>query len=252
MREALLPEALRVRNCSDLVRLGVQSDGGYLVSEADVLRSDMLLGFGINSDWTFEMDFCERNPVPIVAYDASTDFKLFVKTSLSALTQREIGKAVVTPFRYLSLKRFFSGRNELHRKFVGLSDGGINVSLHDIVDGVDATDVFVKMDIEGSEYRCLDDLLACQHLVTGAAIEFHDLDLHIDRLVGFVQDFELDIAHIHANNHAPINDEGLPLVVEITFSRHGAFTDDPPTLPHPLDRACNLDDEEIAIGFATC
>lgn len=250
MREAVLPGALRFRSCSDLVRLGVESDGGYLVSEADVRRSTMLLGFGINTDWTFEMDFRRRNPVPVIAYDASTNFRLFVKTSLAALLQKEVGKAVVTPFRYLALKRFFSGRNEFHGKFVGYTDGGINVSLRDIMEDLDGTDIFVKMDIEGSEYRCLGDLLAYQHMICGAAIEFHDIDLHIDRLVDFVRAFELDIAHIHANNHSPVNDDGLPLVIEVTFSRYGAFTDDAPMLPHRLDRACNLDDEEIAIGFA--
>ena len=250
MKYAVLPGALGFRNCSDLVRLGVESDGGYLVSEADVRRSTMLLGFGINTDWTFEMDFRKRNPVPVIAFDASTDFRLFIKTSLAALLQKEVGKAVATPFRYLALRRFFSGENELHRKFVGFSDDGVNVSMNEIMEGLDGADIFVKMDIEGSEYRCLGDLLAHQHIISGAAIEFHDIDLHIDKVVEFVRAFELDIAHIHANNNAPITDEGLPVVVEITFSRYGTFTDDPPALPHRLDCACNLDDEEISIGFS--
>jgi hypothetical protein len=250
MKTSVLPEDLRFRACSDLIRLGVQSDGGYLVSEADVSRSKLLLGFGINTDWTFEMDFHRRNPVPIIAYDASTNFQLFVKHSLIALSQREIGKALVTPFRYRSLRRFFSEPNVLHGKFVGLGAGGGRVSMQEVMEGLDQTDVFVKMDIEGSEYRCLDDLLAHQHLISAFVVEFHDVDLHIDRIIDFVRAFELDIAHIHANNHSPLTGDGLPLVLEITFSRHGAFTDDEPVLPHQLDRACNLGDDEIAIGFA--
>lgn len=250
MKNAVLPGDLRFRACDDLIRLGVQSDGGYLVSAADVDRAKLLLGFGINTDWTFEMDFHDRNPVPIVAFDASTNFKLFVKTSLAALFQREIGKALVTPFRYRSLRRFFSGPNVLHQKFVGLDAGGVHVSMREVMEDLPVdSDVFVKMDIEGSEYRCLDDILACQHMLTAFVAEFHDVDLHIERLVEFVQAFELEIAHIHANNHSPLTDDGLPLVLEITFSRHGAFTDDPPALPHGLDRACNFDDEEILIGF---
>lgn len=196
------------------------------------------------------MDFHRRNPVPIIAYDASTNFQLFVKHSLIALSQREIGKALVTPFRYRSLKRFFSEPNELHEKYVGLGAGGDRVSMLEVMEGLDETDVFVKMDIEGSEYRCLDDLLAFQHLISAFVVEFHDVDLHIDKIIDFVGAFELDIAHIHANNHSPLTGDGLPLVLEITFSRHGSFSDDEPVLPHRLDRACNLGDDEILIGFA--
>jgi hypothetical protein len=52
VKTSVLPEDLRFRSCGDLIRLGVQSDGGYLVSQADVDRSKLLLGFGINTDWT--------------------------------------------------------------------------------------------------------------------------------------------------------------------------------------------------------
>ena len=36
---------------------------------------------------------------------------------------------------------------------------------------------FVKMDIEGSEYRVLDDLLKHWGNIVGLAIEFHDVDI---------------------------------------------------------------------------
>ena len=42
---------------SDLVRIGRNNDGGYLVSKSDIEKSDVLIGLGINDDWSFERNF---------------------------------------------------------------------------------------------------------------------------------------------------------------------------------------------------
>lgn len=250
MRKALLPRQLKFRSCDDLVRLGGRHDGGYLVSAADVAKSTLLLGLGINTDWRFENDFDAANTVPILAFDPSTEFRLFVKQALQDLSRLKIRRGLARPFDYFSLKRFFSGKNVLNRKFVGMNIGGLHVSLAQVLQGVADTEIFLKMDIEGSEYRCLDDLLAHQRRFAGAVIEFHDVDINIERILRFVESFELELAHIHANNYAPLNEHGLPLAIEVTFSRRGAFSDRAPALPHALDDANAIDRDEIEIGFA--
>ena len=46
--------------------------------------------------------------------------------------------------------------------------------------------IFLKIDIEGSEYRILDQIIAQQNLLTGMVIEFHDCDLHYRRIEKFI------------------------------------------------------------------
>ena len=52
-----LPNDFSYKSASDLVRIGRDNDGGYLVSKSDIEKSDVLIGLGINDDWSFERDF---------------------------------------------------------------------------------------------------------------------------------------------------------------------------------------------------
>ena len=114
----------------------------------------------------------------------------------------------------------------------------------------DSSKLFLKIDIEGSEYRILDDLINNENRITGLVIEFHDCDLHIDRIQSFVERFKLPLVHIHANNFAPTTeDTGLPLVLEITFSKNAKLGADC-ILPHKFDTPNNGDDPEIALKFS--
>lgn len=45
---------------------------------------------------------------------------------------------------------------------------------------------FLKVDIEGWEYRILDQIIENSHLMTGIAIEFHDTDIHFPLIENFV------------------------------------------------------------------
>ena len=60
--------------------------------------------------------------------------------------------------------------------------------------------LFLKIDIEGSEYRILDDLIRYQDKITGLVIEFHNIDLHIEKILNFLKNFKLNLVHIHGQN----------------------------------------------------
>ena len=83
MIKLILPNILKHKQCEDLIRVGSDNDGGYLISVSDLKKTDALLSFGLDVDWNFEKMFSEKNGIPIYAYDASTNLNLFIKKSLS-------------------------------------------------------------------------------------------------------------------------------------------------------------------------
>ena len=54
----------------DLVRVGRDNDGGYILPKSIINICDGLLSYGINKDWSFEKDFLKENPKVIIhCYD---------------------------------------------------------------------------------------------------------------------------------------------------------------------------------------
>jgi len=65
-------ESLRPRFLNDLIRVGADCDGGYVLNERSIRHSKYLLSFGVNEDWSFEQDFLHHNPdVMIFCFDHS-------------------------------------------------------------------------------------------------------------------------------------------------------------------------------------
>ena len=82
--KAKLPSFFSFRQAADLVRIGKDFDGGYLVSLSDIEKSDLLIGMGIYDDWSFEREFLERKNVEIYTYDASVNWRYFLKQTLKS------------------------------------------------------------------------------------------------------------------------------------------------------------------------
>jgi len=90
--------------------------------------------------------------------------------------------------------------------------------------------VFVKIDIEGGEYRILDDLLRYGRNIVAIAIEFHDVDILSDRFNSLVDKIKRDfyIVHLHANNMGGMAPFGFPIAPELTFLNKRFFSAPPP------------------------
>lgn len=247
---ARLPTFLKFKSAEDLIRVGRSNDGGYLVSAADVVQADGLISVGMADDWSFEADFLKKNMVRLVIYDGSVSYRYFVLQILKKIAKfsstREILSAVSC---FISYMTFFNENDRRHvSRHVGLIDGTTSVSLSSAISSIDRKSIFLKIDAEGSEYRMLDDLLQNANFLTGAVIEFHDVDLHLSRIQEFVRAFPLSIAHVHANNAAPVAGQDLiPTVLEITFTRHARITT-ACYMPHPLDMPNVEDRIEISWG----
>lgn len=253
MIEAALPDNFCPEPTADLIRLGRDHDGGYLVDLQDVVRSDGLISLGINDDWSFERSFFRRHPVPIEAYDGSVDFRSFLRRAVRDSLRLNHPRIALRSVRILmDYVWFFSGRRRHLKYFVASTDLMPQVPMAEVFRASRERGVrnpFLKIDIEGSEYGLLDELLKHANETAGLVIEFHDCSDRLATIGDFINEYPLRLVHIHANNYGPVCNSRIPTVLELTFSS-GATEAVSPTLPHPLDMPNERNTAEILISFS--
>ena len=109
---------------------------------------------------------------------------------------------------------------------------------------------FFKIDIEGSEYRILDDLVNFMDRIEGLIIEFHNVDLNMDRVINFINEFDLKLIHIHANNWSTQGLNNIPSTLELSFSKKPVLLNKDISFPHKLDQKNNPNDDDINLMFS--
>jgi len=254
---------LRPYAIDDLARFGNKSDGGYLLPKSVVSQIDAVLSFGVNEDWSLEEELARLIPnLKIHAYDPTVGKRYFFKKLQKSL-KRLIFKFQVKGWRealalWRSYKSFFTGlRIHYPERVYNREDHPGDATLSKIFSRLaDAKSVFLKMDIEGGEYRVIDDLLGYSDRIALLAIEFHNTEPFRDVFEKLVKKISGDffLVHFHANNNEPMASDGLPEVVELTFlNRRYAL---PPTqrLELPLegiDFPNNPDKPDYRLSFAS-
>ena len=63
----MLPKNFKPDGLYDLIRLGSDHDGGYLVDPSSIEESKALLALGIGKNWSFEKDFLNKKTVRLNA-----------------------------------------------------------------------------------------------------------------------------------------------------------------------------------------
>lgn len=249
-QRAVLPFYLQPTGSFELVRFGNPNDGGYLVDQRDVDETTLMVTFGINDDWSFERDFLANHPVPLVAYDGSVSPKVFARRMIQILAVG--GRGIRNSARaLLTYGQFFSGPRVHHRSMIGPAGQPGVTSLTEVFSkNVSPADrVFLKIDIEGCEYRILGEIAGYASSIVGLVIEFHDFDLHGSRVEEFIKAIPLKLAHVHCNNHGSVSPAGTPLVVELTFSSHAPRSGIEPVIPNLLDAPNNPRRSDFDIEF---
>ena len=246
----MLPHNFRPDGTYELVRLGKDHDGGYLVDPASIVQTKSVLSCGIFTDWSFERDFLKRNDVPVFAYDGTINPRKIIRLALKYFLRLRLPRALFTARALFDYFVFFR-TSRVHRRLNIGYDSASARSLGTIFKEENpAAPVFVKMDIEGWEYRALDDLLAQAENLSGLAIEFHDVDLHRERIMRFIEAFPLTLVHIHSTNHGMLVDgDGNPRTLELTFSSNPTRVSDGPTIPHPLDQVSHPKRPPLPMAF---
>lgn len=221
MKNIQLPKIFQPFECKDIIRLGKEYDGGYLVNYHDVFKSNKLLSFGIGPDISFEKDFIEINDVNVQSFDGT-------------ITGDE--------------HSWFYTNERTHEIYNITKD-----NIDHILENEDKC--FIKCDIEDGEYQILDSLINNSDRITGLVIEFHNVSgpKRFNELTNFISKFDLRLIHTHINNYTYIIDGDVNYVdvMELSFSssKENTRLSNDISFPHKFDMRNNPKDEEFRIFF---
>ena len=237
-----LPLSFKPEGEFELLRIGPNGDGGYLVGKKSLYNTKNLISFGIFDDWNFEKNFLKKNNlIKVDCYDNVLSVTWLFKNIFKFLinfkfnqTLRKIN--IFFDYFFIKKKINFNKKEIVSKDLIEISKNKKNI--------------FLKIDIEGAEYRILDDILNIESDLVGMIIEFHDVDLHIERIENFLKNLKfLKLIHIHPNNYGKYNFENDPTLIEITFEKDPNLISKELHLPNKLDYKNKPNSKDIKLRF---
>jgi hypothetical protein len=224
---------LKVYYYPEKIRLGANSDGGYVI--ANLLDGyDCYISAGISNEESFSRDF-------IKYYNMNKDNSFGFD---GTITNYPYQYTKDITFIKKNINSFFDSKNANLLYFMKTYKN-----------------IFLKMDIEGSEFNWLlntnnEELLSFKQIV----MELHGIN-NDSWGVTYQQKLEClkklcnthYLIHIHGNNHSTLTNS-IPDVVEVTFVRKDCFNECPPlnniNLPiKNLDFPCHKTKPDINLSF---
>lgn len=193
---------LKVYHFDKKIRLGCDNDGGYVIAELGK-DYDCYISAGVANEESFSRDFInkyEMNKKDCFAYD---------------------GTIADYPYEYTTNINF-------EKKNINVFSDKNNTNLNELIDRYNK--IFLKMDIEGSEYNWIKGLSEerLKHFKQ-IVIEFHGInsnmwfpiyELKVEALQKLSKTHYL--IHAHGNNHSHLVC-GVPDVMELTFINKDLF-----------------------------
>ena len=220
----MLPKFLKpyqIRN-SNLIRVGPKTDGGYIIDRRVLSKSKILITCGLNDDWEFERDYLKKNQkTQINAYDHTVNKRFwlsrFKKDIISLLLFKKLKiNKILDVFKYLDYRLFFRNNNKhFEKKIVFKKRNDNETTIPDIL--ANYNEIFLKVDIEGDEYKILNDIKRNSSKIIFLVIEFHDVDKNIKKIKNFIDKLDLKIIHIHGNNYGGLDKNNNPKVIELSL-----------------------------------
>jgi hypothetical protein len=234
MENINLLKTLEVYNFDKKIRLGVNQDGGYVIGEVDG-GYDCYISCGIEKEESFSRDFINKynmDEYNSFGFDGTIDNY---------------------PYEYTNKIRFI-------KKNINSFDDENNTNLSSLINKY--KNIFLKMDIEGSEYTWLMQIDENQlNHFKQIVIEFHGItdDSWFNTWSGDkIKCLEKlsnthYLIHAHGNNWAPVSNN-IPDVLELTYINKNYFSSVPEfnTTAFPivnLDFPNNHDACEVNLGF---
>jgi hypothetical protein len=222
---------LKPKFCYNLIRLGKNFDGGYIVCEQLIKKSDGLLSFGYGYDPSFELDYVRRTQNKVHIYDHTCNAIPLIQNLLKYfrrfLTFRK--KINDVSYHFKALKNYFSFiKNEkiafFKKKITGGGGGNnkIDINIRNVFNKLsNNNNLILKCDIEGSEYEIIEDIILYEKKICMMIFEFHWIDKKKDLFLEKIRKIQeyFSIIHIHGNNHFDFLDDesNIPIILEVTF-----------------------------------
>ena len=242
-----LPNILKPKKNYLSSRIGKDNDGGYLVGKKNTNDNINLISLGISNDWSFEDHFSKLYPnTKIFAFDDSLSFIWLLKKCLKNVISFIFFTCRLKILRndFYALFFYYLVKKKINLKLK-------RISYHDILKiSKNKKNIQFKIDIEGSEYRILEDLIKIRNKISGIVIEFHDIDIHVEKIKNFIRKINLTLVHTHPNNYSEADNYGNPTSIELTFEKKPIIKNqDKIKLPNPLDQKCNPKNKEYILRF---
>lgn len=211
-----------------LIRLGRNFDGGYLVCASTLKKCKNLITLGVGDDISFEKDFDQiitKNN--IFLYDYTVNHMLFLKTIIKNLRRFITFRTNLENLKY-SLKNYLSYINFIKQKNVFLFKLRVvknikkkfDIRLNKIFKRINSQNNLLKIDIEGAEYKIVDDIIKNNKKINMLVIEFHWINFNKKKFINSIKKLQkkFDIIHLHVNNFRDLKvNEDIFDVIEISF-----------------------------------
>lgn len=212
---------IRPYDYQNLVRIGSEGDGGYLIPQNVINEITCCISFGIGYNHEFEnhLQNLVKN-LRVAGFDHSVGVLYFGRLAINGLFKLLLLKGSISEFKERS-KRFLNflhfwviNRNNKHKKIKVSELNVINI-LNDFKDDFK----LLKIDIEGSEWEIFPKIEDMFENVVCLIIEFHNVSENLTHLKEIVKKLEQthSLAHLHVNNFSPPITKGVPDFIEITY-----------------------------------
>jgi len=215
-------------NINNLIRIGPKKDCGYVIDKRVIKKTKKIISCGLNDDWEFEREFLKINPkCKIIAYDHTVHKEFWVKRfkkdliSLFLFKKLRLEK-ILDVFKYIDYLNFFKdGNKHIIKKIVNYERKKNEISIKNILKN--QSNLILKIDIEGDEYKILEQINKEFFKINLLIIEFHNIHKNLNKIKNFIKKTKFKIIHIHGNNYAGTNKNNDPKVVEMTFINSKKF-----------------------------
>jgi len=215
----------RVYEWGRKIRLGADSDGGYVIADLGPIY-DCYISAGVSNEESFSRDFINKynmNEKNSFAFDGTIE----------------------------KYPTEFTKKITFHRKNINSFSDHANTDLSFLLDKFKS--IFLKMDIEGGEYPWFSSLNK-KHLKKFKQITIEVHEVSEDKLLFFEKLNKTHyLIHVHGNNYGSTDKSWCPSVLELTYISKDLVPSPPrfnrSALPSPLDFPNKPDTQDINLNF---